>query len=192
MLSAYLARTPSEMHTALMLSLWGGLRIGEAVALRWEDVDIAAGTLAVAQQWNGTAMSRKLKTKSAARTIDLPRALVDYLRDWQRYVPTGAPLVTVATTTEDRPSLDQPLSVRGVGYVLDQAIATLGIKRINLHGLRHTAGSIRLKANGGDLAAVAAFLGHADLQMVVRVYGHAVRSNGDAKLVDQLIGAVSS
>jgi integrase len=199
MLSTYLARTPSEMHTALMLSLWAGLRIGEAVALRWEDVDLypegedAVPTVTVAQQWNGTAITRKLKTKSAGRTIDIPSVLVDYLRDWQRYVPAGARLVTVARVTEDRPSLDQPLSVRGVGWALDQAIVDLGIKRINLHGLRHTAGSIRLAANGHDLSGVAAFLGHSDLQMVVRVYGHATRSSGDAKLVDAMFaGAVAS
>jgi len=71
-----------EYHRPILATLAGaGLRVGEALALEWRDVNLATGTLTV----------RDAKTEAGAyRAVDLPGGLVDALGEWKARNPNSA------------------------------------------------------------------------------------------------------
>ena len=63
------------------------------------------------------------------------------------------------------------------------------LPHVTYHGLRHTYGSI-LIAMGMDLESIAELLGHEDIQMLVRTYGHNVKKEANkeaAALIDKAL-----
>jgi integrase len=69
------ARARPETYAALVVMAMTGLRLGEAGALRWEDVDWKAVRIRVVRQLSGA-----LKTQESEREVDAPPALLDLLR----------------------------------------------------------------------------------------------------------------
>jgi integrase len=69
-------------HRPILATLAGaGLRVGEALALDWRDLNLATGTLTV----------RDAKTDAGAyRDVDLPGGLVDALKEWKARTPCGS------------------------------------------------------------------------------------------------------
>jgi integrase len=72
-------RRPAElMHAYITLSLLTGIRTEEARALRWDHVDLDAGSIAV---WRSVRHGGDTKTAKSRRTLGLPQAVVDALRE---------------------------------------------------------------------------------------------------------------
>jgi integrase len=184
-LTKYLRANPGDAHTACLLMLHGGLRIGEALGLQWSNVDIERGTLAVRTQVAGRGITDKLKTRSSRRDITLSPQLAGALAA-QRLVDADATLVCSSRATERR-RLHEPLAHRGVGYALEVACERAGVRRIHPHGLRHTAGSLVYEATH-NLTQVARFLGHADLVLVQRLYVHGVTEADAGAAIGSLFG----
>lgn len=167
-LSKYLRAELSGPHVALLLMLHAGLRIGEALGLRW--ADIGPGMIRVRQQADGAP----LKTDSSRRDVTaVPSFLFDVLDDWRAQCPNDAVLVCTPTATARR-ALTDSLARRGVQEALRLACERAGVRRIHCHGLRHTAGSELYRVTG-DLTLVAGFLGHGSLVLVTTLY---VKSTG--------------
>ena len=147
-----------------------GLRVGEACALDWRDLDLATGTLTVQES----------KTAAGRREVDLPSGLVTEL--W-----------TLAATSS-RTGADDPVFVGrrrtrqtpdNVGRRLKSAVKKanaqlddIGIapisERVSPHSLRRTYASLRY-ACGDDPVYVAEQGGWADPSFPIRVYAKAVR-----------------
>jgi integrase len=131
-----------------------GLRLGEALALTWADVDLTRGLMFV----------RQGKTPSARRAIRLPDGLVSELRPVRGVglvfrTKTGGPL--------------DPSTVRNDYYY--PLLKRLELPRIRLHDLRHLHATLLLRA-GTDLATVSARLGHSSKAFTLSVYTHAMVS----------------
>lgn len=126
-----------------------GLRLGEALTLRWQDIDINAGVLVV----------REGKTPQARRAVLLPAELVRELR-----AARGLGLVF----SRNGKALNAWTIRRCHFYPL---VKRLGLPRVRLHDLRHLHASVLLE-QGADLAAVSARLGHASKGFTLAVYGH--------------------
>ena len=146
-------------RTFVLLALRTGLRVGELLALRWEDVDLKAARIFVRRtRWNGQEHSPK---GGRGRRVDLSDQAVAALRAHQHlrgaYVfcqPDG-----------------KPLSHSMVKDVVPNACRRAGLaKRVTMHGLRHSFAS-HLAMRGVPLPAIRDLLGHADLSMVTR-YAH--------------------
>lgn len=178
-------RRPRSGHGRALLSVlvFGGLRIGEALALRWRDVNLATGTLHV----------RDGKTENAARTVYLLAPLRDDLaalkarRDGER----DALVFGTATGAMDGPSnvrrrvLTKALDRANVR--LEEAGEERGPERIGPHELRHTFASI-LSAVGEDPRYVMGQLGHADAGFTLSVYGHEMeRRDGERDRLRALV-----
>lgn len=155
----------------LLATLAGaGLRIGEALELRWRDVNIPRGTLTVGRS----------KTDAGIRVVDLTPALRDDLALWRDRSKHGAPNDLVFPTLKGGVDNRQNVRRRLLLSAIEKANVTLaeaGIETIGvvgLHGLRRTFASLRC-AVGDDPAYTAAQLGHEDALFTLRTYTAAVK-----------------
>src|SRR5690606_4130100 len=132
-----------------------GLRLGEALALRWEAVDLAG------------AMVRVVQSKSAAgrRRVTIDPDTVAMLRDhWREQAARREALGPAwhdAGLVFERGD-GRALSYRYVEAVMDTLVARAGVPRLTVHGLRHTHSSLLLQA-GRPVHYVQRRLGHASV-----------------------------
>lgn len=151
-----------------------GMRQGELIALRWMDVDLAAGTVTVAgtlrTRFEGKGRDRELvvfreepKTPKSRRTLHLP-ALGRAALEAQKARATSATYVFA------RPN-GWPLDPGQVTRIFQRELARQKLPDVRFHSLRHTAAMTMLDHVGGDLRAVSAVLGHASIAITVDRYG---------------------
>lgn len=165
------------------LMLVTGMRRGETVGLRWEDVDLDGEYLFVIQQItdvNGRSLVSTPKTKRGQRLVPIDSGTVDMLRrqretqDLER-VAWGLAWndAGLVFTRED----GRPLRPEYVTRHFQQLAETAGLPVIRLHDLRHTNASLALAA-GVDLKVVSERLGHSQLAITADLYTHVSRGLG--------------
>jgi integrase len=151
-----------------------GLRIGETLALTWPAIDLKAGTLRVLWNLADSAKGEEPlfqtpKTKSSRRSLSLPQELVRELKVWKLKCPHSERDLVFATQE------GKPYHRKSASKILDRAIEAGKLqKRLTPHGLRHTFASLLL-ADGRPAPEVAAYLGHKDCGVTLKVYAHFVR-----------------
>jgi integrase len=153
-----------------------GLRKGELLALRWADVDLEAGTLAVRNTIHGTELARP-KTERGRRTLVMPRMVVETLRAHRRR-QIEERLAAGARWHDEgyvfASSIGTPFEQRNVTRLFHAALARTGIPRQRFHDLRHACATLLLE-RGEDLAVVSRLLGHANISTTADVYAHITR-----------------
>lgn len=155
---ALLAGADSEWRPMLLVALRTGLRIGELLALRWEDVDLGNSRVVVRRTvYRGELGSPK---GGRERQVSLSPEAVSALRTLpsrfvKGYVFGGG---------------HQPLTPGEVKWPLWRAADAAGLERFSWHVLRHTFAS-HLVMRGVTLKGVQELLGHADIVMTMR-YAH--------------------
>lgn len=160
-----------------------GLRKGELLALRWQDVDLDVGALrvraTVQRLGKGVGLvTGSPKTARSRRTLPLPQVLVDALRehrkaqDLEREEATSWHDAGLVFTT----SKGTMIEPRNLNRFLDEAIARTGLRRIRFHDLRHTCASLLL-AQGVSPRVVMEVLGHSQMSMTTDLYGHVMPSS---------------
>lgn len=167
-----------------VLILTTGLRKGEALGLRWRDVDLEAGTLHVRQvvsMIGTTAAIQEPKTPAARRVVRLDPETVAVLRD-RRQAWLAARLK--ATTWEPNDLIfctrtGHWLHPNNQTTVFRRLIAKAEVPPITIHDLRHTNVSHLLSA-GLPLTVVSNRLGHRDPSTTARVYAHLLAGDQDA------------
>jgi integrase len=157
-----------RLEALYRLAIASGLRQGELLALRWQDVDLDAGTITVRHTLTqGTRRLAEPKTDRARRTIaideDTVAALIAH-RDRQRIVRLGGGFVFA---TAD----GNPLDHRNLVRSYHAALARAGIPRQPFHHLRHACATLLLES-GEDLANVSKLLGHSSLATTADFYAH--------------------
>jgi site-specific recombinase XerD len=142
-------RAPTGVRNRAMIALaWrSGLRIGEVLALRPKDVDLASGTVTI-QRGKGDKLRR---VGLDAGTVALVARWVEVWR--RRDIPARSPLIC----TLDGGQVGQDY----VRHLLPRLAQRAGIeKRVHAHGLRH-AYAVELEREGATLSAIRDLLGHA-------------------------------
>ena len=155
-------------HRPLIATMAGaGLRNGEACALDWRDIDLAAGTISV-----GTA-----KTDAGVRIVDLPtelRAELSRLTKRREQTDIAFPNRNGRRQTPSNVGRRFKTVVRHANARLDR----LGLNPIDAgatpHSLRRLYASLRF-ALGDDPVYVAQQLGHTDPTFSMKVYARALR-----------------
>lgn len=163
-----------------------GMRRGELLALRWSEVDFERGRLVVLRSVDFMAghgyVEGKPKTAAGKRTIDLPAFLVEILR---RHRARQEELRARAEHWEDRnlvfPNLSGGyLHPNHMGEAFRKLLQDAGLPPMHFHDLRHSAATILL-SQGVNVKVVSELLGHSDIAITLRVYGHLLPSmQGDA------------
>lgn len=171
--AAFIAGLADELprtRALLMTSLLMGLRRGEVVALKWEDVDFKKCTLSVnksAYKEKGKPQALKApKSQNSVRTVYFSQMYVQALLAWK------------AEQSAQREQAGEKWKEQGfvftneVGDMISLYAPTelcsdyekrRGLRHLKLHGLRHTFGSLLLN-NGADLETVKALMGHESIR----------------------------
>jgi len=179
-LRAFLKHIKHErMYTAFLLAATTGLRRGEVLGLRWEDVDLKASRVAVRQSLVLVAYEPTFsepKTNRSRRSVALDRRTVTVLRSWRKQ------------QLEERMLLGEAYEESGLVFtredghfvhpdrfsqLFDKLAASSGLPRIRLHDLRHTHASLAFAA-GVHPKVVSERLGHSTVAFTLDVYSHAV------------------
>lgn len=158
-----------------------GLRPGEALGLKWGDVDFRVGTLAVRRAWTRLELTGP-KTPSSIRTIPVPPKTLGRLRArWESLVGNGVDPLDLRETwlfpsTKD-PS--QPLNPHSLAHALRKIVVRVDLPPIRPHDLRHTFASMLL-AEGAPPEVVASRLGHARPSITLDIYRHLLAREKEA------------
>ncbi|HFX4059534.1 tyrosine-type recombinase/integrase [Streptococcus pyogenes] len=155
------------------LLLSTGLRIGEACALEWGDIDLENGTIAINKTYNkNLKFLSTAKTQSGNRVISVDKKTLRILklyqmRQRQLFNEVGARVSEVVFATPTRKYFNA--SVRQ--SALDTRCKEAGIERFTFHAFRHTHASLLLNA-GISYKELQYRLGHANISMTLDTYGH--------------------
>jgi integrase len=185
----------SPMGTLFIVMLTTGMRRGEAIGLRWEDVDLKKGVISVRQQVqriNGELKATEVKTERSRRSINLAKPTVVALKE-HKAAQRAERLASAAWTDTDyvfTTVLGTPLDPRNVAKQFESNCLKAKIGRWHPHELRHSAATLML-ATGTPLQVVSAVLGHASIRITSDVYGHVLdpqRQNAADALAGVLYG----
>lgn len=186
------AAETSRYHPALVLIAATGLRKGEALALRWDRVDLDAGLLKVAAtiaRVAGRLVITEPKTARSRRTVPLNPAVVAMLR--RHRANQAAEQLRAANQWTDSglvftTELGGPVDPRNLLRVIEVASRAAKVEGVGVHTLRHSA-AVSWLESGVHIRAVADLLGHSSIAITGDTYGHTSDDTARAA-VDGLAG----
>lgn len=170
-------------HALWVLMVTTGLRLGEATGLRWRDVDLRVGRLAVQVSLGripGEGMSlADTKTSSSRRVVELAPDVATLLR--QHRVQQGKQRLSMGPAWRSTDDLvftnlaGAPIDPANIHKVWDRTLRRLGLPTVNPHDLRHTAASLLLGRNVHP-KKVQEMLGHSSIRTTIDLYSHLMPS----------------
>ena len=157
----------------IYISLSTGLRIGEICALKWSDINVTDGTIAVSRTIEriyiieGEKKHTELvintpKTKNSCREIPMSKELLAMIKPLKKVVNDDFYVLT----NDERPT--EPRTYRNYYKGL---MAKLGIPKLKYHGLRHSFATRCIEA-GCDYKTVSVLLGHSNISTTLDLYVH--------------------
>lgn len=160
-------------NLGIYISLTTGLRIGEICGLKWEDIDIASGTISVKRTIEriyiaeGNHKCTKLiintpKTKNALRDIPITKELLTMIKPLKRVMNDNFYVLT----NDEKPT--EPRTYRNYYHRL---MKRLNIPRLKYHGLRHSFATRCIESNC-DYKTVSVLLGHSNITTTLNLYVH--------------------
>jgi integrase len=164
-----------EAVYSVALSL--GLRRGEALGLRWQDVDLGRGRLGVRYAVQRTSEGLKLvelKTAESRRTIDMPAITVRALQEHR--ARQGAEREKAGAAWHDQGLVfcnlsGGPLDPTAVSARFVEICRSAGLPKRRFHDLRHSFVSL-LYAQGVPIKAISELVGHSNVRTTLEVYAH--------------------
>ncbi|PMB84072.1 site-specific integrase [Dolosicoccus paucivorans] len=175
----------------LFISLWflfmTGMRIGEATAIQWEDIDFDKGLLSI----DKTLYYKNLdnysfvepKTKASVRHIALDEDTLTLLREWKDVQQS------VVQTNFVMSYNGVPTQKHTLANAITRFSQKAGVHRIRLHALRHSHASL-LISMGENPLIIKDRLGHEDIETTLGTYGH-LYPNSNFEVAHKLEGIMS-
>jgi integrase len=173
---------PEPQRPLWATALYAGLRRGELMALRFEDLDFDHGVIKVERSYDPKAHEFvEPKSRSGRRTVPMASVLRAYL-------------ASAKLSRSDRTGL--VFSVDGERVFDDRTVAKVAtacwrerkLEPVTLHECRHTFASLMIRA-GVNVKALASYMGHASITITLDRYGHLLPGNESeaAELLDTLL-----
>ena len=165
-----------EARMAFLLLYWTGMRIGELLALTYEDIDLEKRIISISKSYqriDGKDVITPPKTPKSNRKITIPPFLAEELKEYCSHLYGIMPNERMFRFTK---SYMEHEIVRG--------IKETGVKRIRLHDLRHSHASLLVEL-GFQPLAIAERLGHEKIETTLNTYSH-LYPNKQAELADRL------
>ncbi len=167
----YIINSGKERLFGILLSLYTGLRIGEILALEWNDIDLDKFELNVnktcyySRNDNGKQVRivDSPKTVSSIRTIPIPDCLVPLFKDIKRKIRS-----TLVVSNGDK-----SIAFRSYQRTFELMLKRLDIPHRGFHALRHTFATRALEC-GMDVKTLAEILGHKNPTVTLNRYAHSL------------------
>ncbi|MBS3648703.1 site-specific integrase [Pseudaminobacter sp. 19-2017] len=172
----------AALRDALLIStlIYAGLRIGEALALEWDDIDMERRVINVTKTLTRFMKVQPVKTKAGRRVVVIPLPVLDLLKRWR--MRTNHPVVF---TTVEGNYIEHTNALKMWKLVVKEA----GVPYHNPHKARHWFAS-KLIDKGYDDHRLTDMIGHEDISFTRRVYGHLLnkrtRIEKDVKDIDKV------
>jgi integrase len=161
------------LYLPVLVAITTGVRRGELLGLRWSDIDLKAARLTVNQSLErvkGKTVFKAPKTRKSRRTITLPALTAEALS--RHRVAQSADRLRLGL---GKPELvfahpdGSPMDPDGISKAFDKLVARSSVRRISLHGLRHTHISHQLM-DGVHIKIVSERAGHSTVSTTLAVY----------------------
>ncbi len=185
----HLLKEPAR--TAVFLDVLTGLRVGELLALKWNDIDFEKSQISVTRS---IVMQRvgDCKTEASRKPVPLDLRLGEALYNWRRMSPYPRPEDWVFASPQTKGKQPYwPSSLYRVA--LQPALKAAGITEpVGWHTLRHTFGTL-MRANGEDVKTIQELLRHANYKVTMDVYTQAVtdvKRTAHSRVARQIMGPI--
>ncbi|RRG06412.1 MAG: site-specific integrase [Lactobacillus sp.] len=181
-----LRSAPLRFQALFMLLESTGMRSGEALGLRWEDIDFENQTISI-KRTRDKFGARSPKTESSKRTIT---ANTDLLHTLQKYhtqtivdaLKRGRGAIIKDDSYVVLSRLLNPMNATEMHRALKELLKSAGLNNLighfTAHTFRHMYGSYLL-ASGKNVVAVSRELGHENPAMTLKVYSHVIPGQKD-------------
>ena len=180
-----IAALPERDQALWATALYAGLRRGELQALRWSDVDLAAGLIHVERSYDENArVYVSPKSAKGRRKVPIAAVLRDRLVDHRMASEADGLVFGRSPVT--------PFAPGAVTHRAAKAWADAGLDRIVLHEARHTFASLMIAA-GVNAKALSTYMGHASINITMDRYGHLMPGSEAeaAQLLDEYLTRAS-
>jgi integrase len=168
-----------RLRTLWLLLLTTGLRRGEALGLRWRDVDLVVRSLSVAQTLTDVGAELVFsspKTTKGSRSVALDETTVEALKAHRRR--QAQEQLVYGPDYEDsglvfRNEDGSPISPNALSNHWKHVVKAAKVPKLRLHDLRHTHATLALAANVHP-KVVSERLGHSTISITLDTYSHAI------------------
>jgi len=157
-------------HIIALVCVCFGLRISEALALRWSDVDWLNGKLSIQR---GMVRQRvdEVKTEASHKAITITQTMIEALKLWKQTTQFSAQEDWIFASPAQLGRL--PWSADSVNDAYKKAASSAKVAHVSTHSMRHTYRSW-LDAVGTPIAVQQKLMRHADIRTTMNVYGDVV------------------
>jgi integrase len=175
-----------------LVALTTGMRRGELLGLRWQDVDFERGVLHVRQcvrPLNGAPTITPPKSKSARREVPVPAAVMEALREHK--IAQNVHRLKIGPLWKEHDlvfptGLGTPINPNNLPRDFTRLVVLAGVPRVRIHDLRHTHVTLALQ-RGANVKAVSQRVGHARTSITMDVYAHV--GSAEHRAVSDMVGA---
>ena len=189
--------TKNKHYPFFYLLLNTGMRVGEAMALVWDDFNFETGEVTLSKTYDNKYGLKEGTKNGESRTLKLNESTVQIMKEHKAFQEMGNLVDTIENKSnvvfQDAngnhlylPSVRR----RHFNEIIKEVIDSKTHKPIELtiHGLRHTFASLSLQ-NGVPLVEVSGYLGHMNTRITAEIYAHYLptESTNTASAIEQII-----
>lgn len=172
-LEKYCLSSNKTNYLGIVICLYTGIRLGELLALTWNDIDFKSGIMTISktayrikQNEKPQVVIDKPKTKNSSRLIPLPKQLLEILKRAKRISKSDFVLSTRTGGI---------VGTRAYQKTYERILKKLGIPYKNFHSLRHTFATRAIEM-GMDVKTLSEILGHKNPVITLQRYTHSMLS----------------
>lgn len=187
----------SRLYAPILLAVTTGLRRGELLGLRWQDVNLDGAQLAICQALEQTKAGlafKQPKTQRSRRTVALPQLAVEALR--RHKAQQAAERLAIGPAYQDNGLVfarfdGTPWEPDAFSSAFAAQVRRSGLPHVRFHDMRHSHAS-QLLRQGVNAKVVSERLGHASVGFTLDVYSHVLPGMQDdaARRIDAALRPV--
>jgi integrase len=171
---------PIKYKTAVILTLFTGMRLGELMGLEWADVDFEKCTIRIRQSSQYVKgkgiITKDPKNESSKRIIAVPAEVMELLKTYKKW--QNEERLKMGELWEESGRVftqenGKPMFPDTPSKWFAKFIKKHNLPHITFHGLRHTNATL-LISQGTDIKTVSKRLGHAETSTTLNIYSHAI------------------
>ena len=147
----------------ILICLYSGLRIGELLALTWNDVDFRRDIMTINKTISIGGKLSPTKTQSGVREIPICKRLLPFLKEMRKSATSEFVIETNGHYTD----------IRGYQGLFHRLLKKLNVRPLGFHSLRHTYAT-RAMESGVDFKTLSVLMGHANAMITINRYAHSM------------------